>query len=1033
MSWGRIVKIRPQLFDKGSYKGGRAMANYIPGLASGFDWSSMIGQLMELERRPITLMESEKDVVEARKSAWAEINTKLLSLKTAASALTSPDDFNLFTSRARVTGTTKSLDELLDIAVGSTASQGSYTIQIEDLAQAQKLGSKSFDSLYDALGIEGDILINGRTVAIASADSLSTVSGKINALNSGDNPAGVVASLFTAADGEYRLTLTSQNTGAEGIDIANASAFDILGELGFADSTSSIHNTITNGVQSSELSSSTQNIQSLLGLSTTQSGNVTIAGQSVAIDFSVDSLQTVRDKIDALVGVNASIVTNTDDDSTTYVLQIDGTQDLADSENILQTLGFMRQGNSEVQGVRGDTANTANGATMTDETLLVDIDGYGAWNTGDSIAISGTAHDGSAVSATFTINEDSTVDDLLSAIEAAYAGEVSASVNAQGVIVVEDNLAGESSLSLSLDTAGITNANFDFGAFASITVREREIVSGQDASLLIDGVGITRSTNQITDVIEGVTLDLKGQEDGAVVTLDIDRDYEGIKAKISDMVDKYNEVMNYINGQFAYDEDTGEAAPLFGDSALMSVKSNIRSVILSGVTGMDSSLDHLSLIGINIDRDGLLSINDSTLEGYLQTNYSDVVGLLVAQGSSTNSNISFVSSGRKTEAGSYEVEITQAAEQASTAGVGFTGSLNEDATMTITDDAGREAVIELGAGWNITSIVNAINSELAQEYNEILTGVNSYYADELQSAVITADTAWENLYDAAGVSAGLAVDDVIGFSGTTSNGQVVSGEYSISDTSTQTVGDLLDAIEEAFGDGYNAYIDDQGHIAIEDTDGGDSDLTLTLDTVKNLDFGALGVSQEGRYLMDIAASNEDGQLKISHNAYGDNSFTIGVAGGNLGMTDGEYTGVDVAGRIRDAGSATWMTMTGNGRVLTGDEDQDVEGLVIRYAGTATDIYDFEFTAGIGEQLDRALFYMTDAYEGYVADKQESLRNQMDRIDLKIENTEKRIAVKEEALIRKFSVMESLISQMQAQQQWLSGQINSLGTFGEQST
>ena len=839
------------------------MANYIPGLASGFDWSAMIGQLTELERRPITLMESKKDEVEARKSAWTEINTKLLSLKTAASALTSPDDFNLFTSQARVTGSTQSLDELLDIAIGSTAAQGSYSIQIEDLAQAQKLGSKSFDSLNDALGIEGDILINGRIVAIASTDSLSTVSGKINALNSGDNPAGVVASVFTAADGEYRLTLTSQNTGAEGIDIANASASDILGVLGFADTTSSIHNTITNGVQSAELSSSTQNIRSLLGLSTTQSGDVTIAGQSVAIDFSVDSLQTVRDKIDALDGVNASIVTNTDDDSTTYVLQIDGTQDLADSENVLQTLGFLRQGHAEVQGLQSDTVNTANGTTITDETLLVDIDGYGAWNTGDSSAISGTAHDGSAVSATFTINEDSTVDDLLSAIEAAYASEVSASVNARGVIVVEDNLAGESNLSLSLDTAGITNANFDFGAFSSITVRDREIVSGRDASLLIDGVGITRSTNQITDVIEGVTLDLKGQEDGAVVTLDIDRDYEGIKAKISDMVEKYNEVMTCINGQFAYDEDTGEAAPLFGDSALMSVKSNIRSVILSGVTGMDSSLDHLSLVGINIDRDGLLSINDSTLEGYLQTNYSDVVGLLVAQGSSTNSNISFVSSGLKTEAGSYEVEITQAATQASTAGVGFSGSLNEDATMTITDDSGIEAVIELGAGWNITSIVDAINSELAQEYNEILTGVNSYYADASQSAVISADTEWGNLYDAAGVSAGLAVDDVISFSGTTSNGQVVSGEYTISDTSTQTVGNLLDAIEEAFGDGYNAYIDDQGRIAIEDTDGGDSDLTLNLDAVKNLDFGVVSVSQEGRYLMDIAASNEDGQLPDS--------------------------------------------------------------------------------------------------------------------------------------------------------------------------
>ncbi len=1023
-------------------KGVSKMASYISGMVSGLDWTSMISQLVELERGSIDLMERDKGKISDRYDAWTEVSSKLLSLKTVAASLSELDDFNLYTSNSSITGTTYDVDDMLSYAVGSTASQGSYTLKIDNLAQAEKLGSRSFSSLSEALGISGDIIMNGSVLNIAAGDNLNDIKNKINALNSGENSAGLTASIFTVGDGEYRLTLTSQETGAAGIDIANGSSADILSQLGLSDDAASLSNPITSGAQSSGFRSSTQDIESLIGLNSAASGNVTIAGQSIAIDLSSDSLQSIRDTINnnanlQALGVSASIVSRTDDDTTYYKLQIDGTQTITDTDNILQTLGFLRQGHSAVSGVTGDVSNTTNGETITRDTLIVDIDGYNTWTSGDTITIEGSDHDGVGVGPTdFTVTSTSTIGDFLDAVESAFGDEVNAYVNGNGEIVVEDNKAGTSNLALTL-TAGLGDGNsaLDFGTFISSTVRQRQIIAGEDAQISLDGVTITRETNMITDVITGVTLNLLNEDADAEINLNITRDYDGVKEKISDFVSAYNEIISYINNQFEYDEEEGETSALFGDASLMSVRSSIRDVILSGVTGLSSSFDHLSLVGINIDRYGKLSIDDSKLDGYLRTNYSDIVSLFVAQGSSTNGNLNYVSSSNDTQEGSYEVEITQAATQASTTGAGFSGTLSGDTTISITDHWGREAEISLSAGWNITSIVNAINSEFSQEYEEILVGENRYYADAGQAGVIDEDTTWDSVFDAVGASAGLVNNDVISFTGTNRGGSTISGSFTVTDTGSDSVGDLLLAIEEEFGSGYDAYIDTEGRIAIKDTIAGDSDITLSVSALRNLDFGNIDVdatgadgSHEGRYALSMTAENDGGQLKISNDDYGDYSYTISVTGGNLGITDGTYTGNDVEGRIRTEGSSTWMTMTGSGQALTVDDDQDAESLVVKYTGTGTGTFDFDFITGVGEKMDRVLYFMTDTYDGYISNKKESLQSQIDTIDLRIEDEEDRLERYEQTLMNKFVMMETMLTSMQSQMEWLTGQIEGLGSW-----
>jgi flagellar hook-associated protein 2 len=339
----------------------------------------------------------------------------------------------------------------------------------------------------------------------------------------------------------------------------------------------------------------------------------------------------------------------------------------------------------------------------------------------------------------------------------------------------------------------------------------------------------------------------------------------------------------------------------------------------------------------------------------------------------------------------------------------------------------------LTSGSNISAIVNAINSELSKEYQQTLVGANKLYSDAGHTSPISASTTLNSIYDSGGTSANLANGDEITFSGTNRAGNAVSGSFTISDVSTQTVGNLLSAISDVYGTGYTASIDSQGRITIKDSISGDSKLSLYIDTAKNLDFGTIDVdptgadgSQSGRYAMGITAENVGGQLKLSKNDYGNYSFTV-ANGSNLGLTDGTYTGSDVAGRISKSGSSTWMTMTGSGQTLTGAADQDVDGLVVKYAGTGTGTFDFNFTKGVGDMLDKALDLMSDSVSGYVSKKELSLQNQMSSIDKKISDMEERLTKYQETLTSKFVAMETALSKLQSQQSYLTSMINSLSS------
>ncbi|MHC4378087.1 MAG: flagellar filament capping protein FliD [Planctomycetota bacterium] len=142
---------------------------------------------------------------------------------------------------------------------------------------------------------------------------------------------------------------------------------------------------------------------------------------------------------------------------------------------------------------------------------------------------------------------------------------------------------------------------------------EGEISDGTDAQILLNGLSITRSTNDFSDVVEGLSITTTATTTEPV-TFTVGVDTEGVTAALQEFVDAYNDVITFINDQNEYSEEGGAGGALFGDSALSSVSSALTGALFNtSVVDSTSSFGSLGLLGIDLNTDGTLSIDSSTL------------------------------------------------------------------------------------------------------------------------------------------------------------------------------------------------------------------------------------------------------------------------------------------------------------------------------------------------------------------------------------------------------------------------------------
>lgn len=911
--------------------------NQISGLSSGFDWRTMIDQLMAVERKPVNLVTAQQTKTTGKLTEWQTANAKLIALQSAANSLQKPASFQLFSPSMSTDSSTFKANDLLSVTTAATAAPGAYSLKITNLAQAQKLSSNPFTSQTTTLGSNyaGDIVINGKVLTINATDTLTGVANSINNLNTGSNPSGVTASVINFGANDYRLILTSDKTGAKGISLLNGSSVNLVQAFGWKDNqTATIKNSITLGAQSDRFTSSNVAVGSLLGLTTGEAASVTIGDKSVAINLSTMSLTDIKTAINtaAPTGASASVISETIDNTTYYRMQIDGTQTFSDTKNILNTLGVLDRGSANVSGKVSGVSMTSNGTSITAATVLKDIDGYntftaGGFPAGDYLTLTGTDTSNVAVNANFSIASSTTVQNLLDEIKTRY-GNVLAYVTNDGKIRVDD-LSGGSVLAVNLtDHIADVNSKLEFVAldanFGAAAARQRQIIAGADAALELDGVALTNTSNTVKDVISGVTLNLIQASSSTNVSLKVERDVDAIKKNIQDYVSKYNDLMSYINTQSAYDakaQKTGGV--LFGDGTLSSIKSDISALTTKIIWGVNSNYSIMGMIGINLDNKQLLTVDDKTLTGYLKTNFNDVMSLFSAQGSASTTNLAYVANTKDSKAGEYNVHIDRAATQgAETGNVNLSGGGAAD-TLTVTQGSST-ANIAITAGMTIADIVNAINTEFNAVYTQTLSG--SLQLKESDNVTpISAGTAWNNIFGAT-----LLNGDAINFSGTSRSGVIVAGSYTITNVATDKVQGLLSAVENAYSNQVTASISSSGRITVTDKFTGASQLTIDIvePATRGLDFGTALTSNTGgvvgRYALAMtAADNGSSQLVIRNNDYGSGSgFTISQDSTDLNYDQMIYTTtgnttVSTNGAVYATNATTWSDVYG-ANVANGD-------------------------------------------------------------------------------------------------------------------
>lgn len=195
--------------------------------------------------------------------------------------------------------------------------------------------------------------------------------------------------------------------------------------------------------------------------------------------------------------------------------------------------------------------------------------------------------------------------------------------------IINDTLvleANETGVANEIQLVDDNNVLLNLGLIDSGGSIKNLLQDAKDAELTINGISVTSDSNTIENVVNGVTFTL---HDIGTATIDVSRDIDKTVTAIQAFVDQYNSVMSFISEKTDYDPETKRAGTLQGDSTLMRIEMNLRNYIMDSVD-TESDYNQLAMIGISIDKDGVMSFDSSKLEEALAKAPEDIMKLFIA-------------------------------------------------------------------------------------------------------------------------------------------------------------------------------------------------------------------------------------------------------------------------------------------------------------------------------------------------------------------------------------------------------------------
>jgi flagellar hook-associated protein 2 len=412
-------------------------------------------------------------------------------------------------------------------------------------------------------------------------------------------------------------------------------------------------------------------------------GQSILSGLNAGAGIDTDSLIT-----NLTAAQKASLETPITNKQATNAAQLSSQATLAsDLTNFSQALNALIAGGSlQTQPVSSDTAVMKVGA----------VAGQPAGSLGSSITVNALAQAQSVKSTSFASTQafntgqltltvgsgtpiqinvtsgNNTLAGIAQAINSQNAGvtaKVITGSDGKASLVLAGKTGQSQAFTMSATDSGSGNQSLSSLAFGGgATGGMTQTQAAQDASLTVDGVAITRSSNSFSDVIPGVQMTLTGT---GTISLGSEQPTDAITQAVNDFVTSYNLVMADINAASAAATSGGAAGPLHGSPAIRAMKSQLAQLTTTNLNA-SGSIRTLAQLGVKTGLDGTLSVDNAMLSKTLAAYPDDVSAMFMTSQSSSDPGVLITSKAGAAQSGVYTVTgITPAVD-----GGNASGSIN---------------------------------------------------------------------------------------------------------------------------------------------------------------------------------------------------------------------------------------------------------------------------------------------------------------------------------------------------------------------
>jgi flagellar hook-associated protein 2 len=573
---------------------------------SGVDVTSLAQSLVNAEKLPKeTELNTKITKNEARVSGYSAVMFMMTELKKAFTSLKDRNNFNALSA-------TNSNPSAFSVTASESAITGSHEIEVTRLAKAQRSVSAGLASATTPLNGGAAMSLSlkiGSASAVARA--VSTRQGVSAATESATVTFQDLAPNETVTVGGLTYTASQATTAA---DVAAA----------FADPASSPSH--FSGSLTGFIAASSATSNALVFTSTSAGANVT--------DLAVSTNAAAAPTVSTSQGVAAV----TERTSVTFKDMLPGETITVDGLKYTATLATTAaQVAAAYAGAQAGAATPSNPLTGTFSGTLTNFNAGVSDGSGTLSFTSTTAGSnvtdlpvfGASADISLAAGKD-TPQGIVDAINASKSGVTAQLVNTNDGSVTPYQII----LSGPVGSTGGFTITPNYGAGSGTP--GLTFPSGRspdpnqeatDALVKVDGISYTRSSNTLTDVVPGLTLNLKGTTTlTGAATVDLTRDNTAIKDKFTALVTAYNDADNILT-EVSNPKSTLDTygATLVGDSAVRTLRQQLRAMVSGLSSTPGDNIKSLAQMGVNIDQKGVMSLDATKLDTALSDHYADVV------------------------------------------------------------------------------------------------------------------------------------------------------------------------------------------------------------------------------------------------------------------------------------------------------------------------------------------------------------------------------------------------------------------------